>query len=374
MPAVPVASRQIMSPTERNVRLIGRTCTTDGITWLAQSGSAVEFSVEGRRVTLQLVGGEETDYDKELCPRFAVLLDGEVVLDDTLDEDSRTVEVYSGNTDRSAVVEVMQLSEAKRGVIGVETIVVESSEPYSVTPTLPKDLSIEFIGDSITCAYGVESASSDEPFVTTKENFMKSYAYLAAEALNADYSTVCYSAFGVVSGWTNDGTRRDDKLVPPLYERVSMEHDEPWDSSAHHYDIVVINLGTNDFTYTGADKDRMEEFVQAYIEFLKQVRANHPESYIICTLGTMGCEDLCPYVKKALKEYREATGDTRNRCYRAKLINEKKDGIGTYGHPNATTQKKCAKQLVRVIRKALRTQASATHLEARESARMFDAK
>lgn len=348
-----INSKQVVSPTEENVRFVSRTSEVDGARWLAQSGSAIEFNVEASSVEIKLVGGEATENEKNMRPRFAVLLDGEVVLDDTLGEYSRTIEVFSGDAERSAVVEVMQLSEAKRGVVGVEAILVESKSSTPVTPTPKKDMSIEFIGDSITCAYGVESTGYDDPFVTTKENFMKSYAYLTAQALDADYSTVCYSAFGVLSGWTDDGTIKEEKLVPPLYEQVSLDFPEPWDSSAHPFDVVVISLGTNDFTYTGADEERMDEFALAYIGLLRQVREQHPESYIICTLGTMGCTELGPYVKRAVQSFRSATGDARVRCYRSDRIDEESDGIGTYGHPNAITHQKISEQLLRAIHKAL---------------------
>ena len=72
------------------------------------------------------------------------------------------------------------------GAIGVKNISVTSDLLTPISPEPEKPLSIEFIGDSITCAYGVEGQSSSEPFKTSTENFMKSYAYLTAQKLNAD--------------------------------------------------------------------------------------------------------------------------------------------------------------------------------------------
>ena len=45
-------SSVVVSPTQDNVRLIGRTYEDDGVTWLPQSGSAIEFSVTGSRVEI----------------------------------------------------------------------------------------------------------------------------------------------------------------------------------------------------------------------------------------------------------------------------------------------------------------------------------
>lgn len=351
------AGKQTASATQDRVRLVGRTYTRDGATWLAQSGSAVEFKVTGTSLSIELVGDKHVHNDAELRPRFAILVDGEVVLDDTLSEEARTVEVFAGEEKTSAVVEVIQLSEALRGGIGVKSITVKTDAPNPVTPTAAKDLSIEFIGDSITCAYGVESAGHDDPFKTTTENFLKSYAYLAAQELGADYSAVCYSGYGVVSGWSADGTRNESMLVPPLYELVVAGQDQAWDFDAHRYDAVVINLGTNDYSYTCTVDERMAEFARGYADFLADVRAHNPEAYIICTFGTMEVRELYPALEQAVALYTSETGDARVSCYLSDAIDIEADGVGTMDHPTATTQQKAANKLVQVIREALELEA-----------------
>ena len=346
-------SSVVVSPTQDNVRLIGRTYEDDGVTWLPQSGSAIEFSATGSRVEIELVGDNSVLNEPTLRPRFAVLVDGEVVVDDTLDEHARTVEVPLGGSDEQAVVEVIHLSEANRGFVGVREIRVGTTEAAPVVPTEDKGLSIEFIGDSITCGYGVEGEGGDEPFMTTTENFMKSYAYLTAQALGADYSAVCYSGYGVVSGWTGDGERNEDMLVPPLYEVVAKGYEQPWDFDAHSYDVVVISLGTNDYTYARIDEARMEEFSRGYASFLEEVREHNPESLIVCTMGTMGCHELYPYLEEAVESFEASTGDTRVLCYLSEEIDYESDGTGTHEHPNAVTQQKSADALVAVIDEAL---------------------
>jgi hypothetical protein len=339
--------------TQEYARPVGRTLEDGGITWLAQSGSAVEFAVKGTSLSVQVAGDNGVDKEANQCPRFAVLVDGEVLVDETLNERSRTVEVFSSQTPRDATVEVIQLSEAKLGTIGVEAITVYSDVPSPVAPTDDKDLCIEFVGDSITCGYGVEAASADEPFTTATENFMKSYAYFAAKELDVDYETVCYSGYGVVSGWSADGTLNEEMLVPPLYEVVSKDHNVPWDFSVRPNDVVVVSLGTNDFTYTGTDEGRMSEFARAYAEFLLHVRECNPQALIVCTLGTMGCEELYPYIEQAVGEYREQTGDEHIVCYLSEAIDVETEGMGAAEHPTEKTQRRCARALVEVIRTEL---------------------
>lgn len=238
-------------------------------------------------------------------------------------------------------------------MVGVRSIAAEASGAAAVAPTEPRDLSIEFIGDSITCGYGVEATGTDAPFQTTTENFMKSYAYLTAQELGAEYGTVCYSGYGIVSGWSGDGTRKDDMLVPPLYDVVAEDLEVPWDHAGHPYDVVVINLGTNDFTYTGTDESRMQEFATAYVEFLSAVREVNPESYIVCTMGTMGCQELYAYVEQAVAEFSDDYGDARVSCYLSDEIDYEADGVGAKQHPNAISQQKSAHTLAEVIESLL---------------------
>lgn len=336
--------------TQDTVRFVGRTCQKDGVVWLPQSGSAIEFKVVGVGVKLGLAGDDSVGNESAMLPRFAVLVNGEVVVDDRIDMPSRTVEVPLEPSQES-VVEVIHLSEANFGAIGVRSITVEAADAAVAKPTDARDLSIEFIGDSITCAYGVEASSNDEKSTTSTENFMKSYAYLTAQALNANCSAVCYSGFGVMSGYSGDGERNANMVIPPLYGLVAAGYDQPWDFSAHTSDVVVINIGTNDFTYTGNDEDRMREFSQAYESFLNNVRAQNPNAHIVCTLGTMwGCEALYPTLEQAVDAFKTQTGDTKVTCYLSSPLDKSVDRLVMNGHPDEKGHQKIADELTEVIR------------------------
>lgn len=344
------------SATEEYVKLIGRTCRTDDVTWLVQSGSAAEFTVSGTSASVTLAGNQGIDASEDYRPRFAVIVDGEIILDDTISTKSRTVELFSGTEKRKASVKVIHLSEANNGPIGIKSVTVTSDSAIPVAPVPKKNLNIEFIGDSITCAYGVEGASQYESFKTTTENFMKSYAYLTAEKLDADYSAVCYSGHGIISGYSNDGSINTDSLVPPYYEYVGKTGEFAsceWDFSSHKNDVVVINLGTNDSSYVSKDIDaRGGDFTKGYTEFLKQVHECNPDAYIICTLGTMGCTDLCPLIDDAVSAFTEETGYERIMSYMS-AVQDMTAGLGSDWHPNAVTQQNSAYVLADKICQAL---------------------
>lgn len=329
---------------EENVRYIGRNLYENDVMWLVQSGSAAEFKVNAKAASVTLCGDGSIYNGTSHQARYAVIVDGEIVADGTMGEKSKEITLFSGDKNRIADVRIIHLSEATNGAVGISGINTLSEVAHPVIPTEKKELNIEFIGDSITCAYGVEAADQNEPFKTTTENFMKSYAYLTAEKLGADYSAVSYSGHGIISGYTPSGDKNESSLVPPLYENVGpgKSYSVPWDFSSTKNDVVVINLGTNDATYVErSPEDRGAEFIEAYESFLETVRRNNPDSYIICTIGIMGCTDMYPMIEEAIFRYKEKTADERIMSYQSPTQTQA-DGFGADWHPSAVTQQKNA--------------------------------
>lgn len=326
--------------TEQTAKLIGRTLRKEDTTWLVQSGAAAEFTVTGTSAELTLAGDDCAAGDEKYRPRYAVYVDGELLCDSLMSEAETKIQLFEGTAVRRALVKVIHLSEANNGAVGVKNLHVAAPDSLAspCAPTAKKSLSIEFIGDSITCAYGVEGKDQYEAFRTDTENFTKSYAYLTAQLLDADYSAVSYSGYGVVSGYTTDA-RNTESLVPDCYDLVGKlpDYAQAWDFDSHPNDVVVINLGTNDSSYLSKDLDsRKGEFTEAYTAFLHQVREKNPEAAIICTMGTMGGEEVYPLIQQAVADYTEATGDTRISSYQSET-QKMANGLGSDWHPSALT-------------------------------------
>ena len=75
-----------------------------------------------------------------------------------------------------------------------------------------------------------------------------------------------------------------------------------WDFSGQ-CDVVVINLGTNDINYVAADPEAHgKEFKNRYKAFLQNVREKRPDAAIICTVGTMGGDDVYKLIEAAIAE------------------------------------------------------------------------
>ncbi|MDE5872216.1 MAG: lipase, partial [Muribaculaceae bacterium] len=107
-------------------------------------------------------------------------------------------------------------------------------------------LKIEFIGNSITCGYGIEDDNPENDFSYDTENHTMTYAYKAARALDADFNVVARSGIGIYRNY--GGPKEGEAQTMPLeYDYTLLyNHDHKWDHSKFDPDIICINLGTND--------------------------------------------------------------------------------------------------------------------------------
>ena len=352
--AAPEPTEITFLPDSTNVKLIGRTLTEDNTLWLALSASGIEFTCKGTHATVDIKGDGAALGSADSRARFAVYIDGDRVLDEMVDAAEKTYDLFRYDTEKEVTVKILKLSEAANSAFGITGITVEGSG--DVAPTPANNMKIEFIGDSITCAYGVDDEVKEHHCSTTTEDATKSYAYKTAQMLGADYSLVSYSGFGIISGYTSKA-KNTTSLIPPIYEQFAktwgssssyFKENTPWDFGSFVPDYIVINLGTNDYSYTGSKKDRKEEFTEAYTEFLKQVRKNNPDSFIICSLGIMGA-NLYSSIEKAVAAYTEETGDTNLTTFHFDQQNGDKNGIAADWHPAEGSHSDAAEALTAFI-------------------------
>lgn len=340
---------------EKNVKPLGRTEFVDDMLWLAYSGSGAEFSFNGSSCKVTMLGDDNImSEDFDSLPRIAIYLDGERVVEKVLDKTEETFSVLEGDIVGEHTVRIVKLSETGNSTCAVKC--VETNSYGRIKATEEKEHSIEFIGDSITCGYGVDSEIG-KPFSTRTEDCTKAYAYKTAELLGCDYSLVSKSGHGIISGYSGDGTKQTWGVMPDYYESFgsgsgAFQGESPdsvkWDFKSRKQDVVVINLGTNDYSYTGKDEAKCEEYKLAYIEFVKRVRKLNPDAKIICALGIMG-DELYPTVEAVVEEYKADTKDENIAAFHFKPQSAD-DGYGADWHPSAATHEKAAAELAEFIK------------------------
>lgn len=338
----------------KNVRFIGRVMPLEDTLWMALSGTGVEFSVNGTYVKITFLADDTWSGVPENRVRVAVYVDGERVTDTLLEQPEVNVTAFSSEEKETHVVRIIKLSESAMSTCGISGIETDGT----IASTENKSHLIEFIGDSITCGYGVDDEDRDHHFATGTEDVTRAYAYKTAQALNVDYSMVSFSGYGIVSGYTDTGEKTDNQLVPEYYEKHGFSYgtykgeykpqNVVWDFTKRQPDLIVINLGTNDMSYVLDKADRREEYITGYLTFLKTVRKKNPTAQFLCVLGIMG-EALCPAVEEVVERYKAETGDTKI-TYMGFTDQLPEDGYAADWHPTEKTHRKAAEKLTEEIK------------------------
>lgn len=344
---------------EENVKLLGRTYMIDDTLWLSLSGSGVDFSYTGKKLSMTVVGdgastisGNDTNY-----ARLAVYVDGERVIDDMINSPEKSYTIFESDKEKTVSVQIIKLSETAMSTLGIKPL--ELGEGGKLSPAPEKTHKIEFIGDSITCGYGVDDEDPNHNFSTATEDVTKAYAYKTAQKLNADYSMFSTSGYGIISGYTSNDEKVTQQTIPQYYESMGFSwnsfnntlrpQDAEWDFSKYQPDLVVINLGTNDDSYCKSNGERQEEYSSAYVEFLKKVRKNNPTAHIICSVGIMGTR-IYPAVEMAVYSYTKETGDENISAFKFEQQDGENDGLAADWHPTEATHEKASDKLVEYIR------------------------
>ena len=341
------------------VKMLGHIVPDGEQLWLISSAAEIGFRVSGATKLLLKLRADDsvTDPEKEIFrPRFEILLDGVKKVDARLTARDAMVTVFESAEKRDAEVRLIKLNEGN-SLLALREIVTDGK----VEPMAERPLKMEFIGDSITCAYGVEGKNELEDFTTATENAAKGYAFLTAEALNADAVLTCFSGFGIISGYTDDPAVRNETCLVPLYYEAEGLNDfrlptgkQPQeitrDFSAFRPDYIVLNLGTNDLSWCGTDEERGKGYAELYTAFLKTIRKHNPGARILCTLGVMGT-GLNRMMQQAAENYCRETGDGRIRLLMLEEQNAARDGYGSNFHPNEITQRLLAGKVTEAIQK-----------------------
>lgn len=215
-------------------------------------------------------------------------------------------------------------------------------------PYLP-ERKIEFIGDSMTCGFGVESTDASEPYSDETENHYYTYAALAARALKAQHVVVARSGIGIYRNYAAPKTGSSD-CMPRCYDQTLFGVDSlKWDFANYVPDVVCVNLGTNDVSTDPYDKTMMEN---AYRDFYYTLRARYPNTKIVFLSGCMLVGRRLEHVQFAMDAVvRQARINGDGNVFRFDMSSQTGDlGMGASGHPSMWQQEKMASELTAYLR------------------------
>jgi len=207
---------------------------------------------------------------------------------------------------------------------------------------------VEFIGDSITCGYGVLGAAATCDFSAATEAETRAWATLASDELGVAHVTIAYSGIGMY----RNGDGSTTAVMPLRYDRILAEHATPaWDFS-YTPDVIVINLGTNDF----APGDPGMPYVTATVDFVRTLKTKFPAVKVLLATSPMlgnGFPANQMHRTKARMYLDLAATMIMDPDVTVSEIAEQKaaDGYGCDYHPNVVTNQKMAAAIVADIRR-----------------------
>jgi len=348
-------------PNKENVKILGRAIYQNDYLWFGLTDSGIEYTFNGKTTSIN-VTADTASFSEDNPAYVAIYADGDVY-QKTLIKQKDTDFTVNFNEKGKHTVTFIKLSESERGSLRINEIKADAKK---IKPTPEKKKKIEFLGDSITCAYGIDGTGTDS-YSTTIQDGSKSYAYLTAKNFDADYSIVAHSGICIFKNVPFNG---DDTpfVLPPLYDKLGLTmgpniyddgvfflQETTWDFKEYEPDLIVINLGTNDdYYFLFIDESLLESeklaFIQSYEDFITNIRSIYPNAEILCTLGMMG-QALYPEIEQAVNNYTTRTGDTHVHSFMFSVQDGEENGLGADGHPNAKSHLIAAHELIDEIEK-----------------------
>ncbi|NHK29107.1 SGNH/GDSL hydrolase family protein [Parvularcula flava] len=188
----------------------------------------------------------------------------------------------SGLADGTHSLKVQVISESQAGATAIGSVYTTGS----YTPLKTRGPQIEFIGDSHTVGYGNTSTTRDctqeDVWLTTDTS--QGPAGVIAGHYGADYQVNAISGRGIVRNY--DGGAGD--TLPAAYPFALLNDDTTYEPEGWAPEVVVISLGTNDFSTElkpeekWATRDALQQdFASTYVAFVEMLHERYPGASFI---------------------------------------------------------------------------------------------
>lgn len=216
-----------------------------------------------------------------------------------------------------------------------------------------KKRKIEFIGDSITCGFGADSTyvKCGDGMWFDQHDASASYAVRLAEKLQSQWMLSAVSGIGMFRNWNSDAP-----VMPDIYSGVYMDYSDStsrWDFKRYQPDLVIIALGTNDFSDGGGPQPRVtldrQKFSQSYKSFFTQLSNRYPTAKFLLLSSPMLSKDRNDALMEYLEEVSRGYDATKIFHYRYKNTY----ASGCSYHPSAEDHARMVQELEPVVKKIM---------------------
>jgi len=329
----------LILPSEPNIRYIGRIDDSRADCYRFDwPGISIEAMFEGTSCAIQMRGAGEL---------FNVFIDDLPVK--VIRTDSTMNKVYSLASGLKDTVHRLLITKRfmrKNAISEFRGIILDSGK--TLLPLSPRPrYRIEFIGASTLNGFGNEASTlrCDSAKIANLSNCFESYGPVAARLLGAEYAMIALSSKGVVRNWASPFISSFETFQG-FYTRTLSNEPLTWDYKRWIPHIVVVNLGTNDFSTRPYPPSIL--FRNYYLAFLQFIYRIYPEVDIICL--TSDKEPLRSLISDIVKQEKEQ-GNDRIHFFEYDPIPTHERGCDW--HPNTVAHKKIAIKLAAKMEKIL---------------------
>ena len=316
----------------------GRSTLINNLLMTDYSASGIEFSAscEGTVKVTFNASSLTTNADGDGGCYFTVIVDGVKKARDFLKltaTGDTTVTIAEGLTAGKHTFEIYRQTEIERATVGIKSITLKGSF-YNAPKN--NDMYIEFIGDSITTAYGnltLGSTNPVNPSYPLHQDATQGYAYLTAKALGADWSIVARQGIGAVVGYQPVNMQTAYPLL-----RHAKDQNTPYDF-ARQPDVVVIGLGANDMSTYLNNSMTLADVKKGFSDMFDLVHEKNPDAKIVWVYGWI---DSSKKAGSTIKEVIAEKGGEEKGFY---TLEVDQNSEGANGHSYYTAHAEYAKQL-----------------------------
>ncbi len=326
-----------IAPNDARIQYVGR---------VVANSDSVAFTYPGTSIFMRFTGSSLFLEQKPNSGFYMVEIDGNEAKKVASSNDSllSVAENLSSGEHTARIMYVVEGYELKPVIY---SFVLNAGEKLLEPSPLP-ERKILFIGNSITCGYGVEGTDGAQHFAYDTENHYYTYAAIAARRLNAQHHAIARSGIGI---YRNYGDKREGSVENMPYKFKQTLFDNPtyeWDNTQFVPDLLCINLGTNDMSLDNYDIDA---FRASYVAFLHQLRTYYPTSKIVVLCGSMLTGEVVELMQRTLDSI-VAEFNSQGDSAISRFNFTPQDGSLGYGsdyHPSLAQQRKMADELTPYI-------------------------
>lgn len=207
---------------------------------------------------------------------------------------------------------------------------------------------LEVFSDSDANGFGIEgSVGLCEGRFERYENCRLSWSSLLAASLDAELHVEAWSGKGLIRNAADVFPVHAEVPMPDYWNSTIAAHlaETSWNFSSWVPDVVIVLLGSNDYTNLKALQPTREQFIASYVTLLRRVRAAYPDlarTKIAALCGGYGeaYVPMCAYTPPAVSAFADAA-TTYIEVPEAQLLHYPQD-YGCLDHRNVQGQAKIA--------------------------------